>query len=262
MADAELGQETDESSKKGSGRAGANKAPLKMAGALVAVLSLGAVAAFMAIPGKETKPHFGGPFSFNIISKDEKISANTLDNNQSRYLQLGLHCEYFAYDETYLSLRVTDPLYKPTLLSEVNALISTKRLSQAMVGESREAFVAELQELLDPILFPVHFGQTALPNDLEEKSGIRPGDSYRHATFRGRFYDHVLKVDAIEKTLQLNEETAVTFEGNEEDYKLVTQGGEALFLDLTELKPDFQGELHVGIRGRIRRLNLPDFIAQ
>ncbi len=250
--------EGEESSEDG----GKSKGPMKLIGGLVGVIVLGAAAAFMAIPGKEETPRFAGPYSYEVITKDNKISANVLDNAQSRYLQFELTCEYFAYQPTYLDTRITDPLYKPSLMSEINALVAKKRLSEAYVGEAREAFMAEMKDLLNPILFPIHYGKTALPQDVDEMSGIRPGISYHKATFRGRFHGHTLKVDAIEKTLQFGDDSAVSFDGGEEDYRLLTPGGETLFLDLTELKPDFQGEINVGIRGRIRRLYTPEFIAQ
>ncbi|MFT5150407.1 MAG: flagellar basal body-associated protein FliL, partial [Planctomycetota bacterium] len=252
----EVEKENKEKAEGESSEGGSSKAPLKLIGGVVGILALGGLAAFMALPSKEVRPHLTGPYSYDIVPKEEKMSGNTLDNNASRYLQFLLHCEYFAYDPGYLAVRETDPLYKPNMRSSIQALISGKRLAETMAGEMRLSFIAEMQDLLEPIIFPIHFGETALPNDVEETTGLRPGDSYHQATFRGRFFEHVLKIDAVKKTLQLNDETVVTFEGGEENFLLTTPDGETLFLDLTELKPDFQGEVNVGIRGRIRRLNL------
>lgn len=250
-------QETpDEPSRKGS------KGSLKLMGGVVGVIALGAMAAFMAMPKKEEQPQFTGPYSYNVISEDEKISANTTDNDNKRYLQLVVHCEYYAYKKSYLDTRVTDDLYKPILYSEITRLIASKRLAETIVGTAREAFEAELQALLDPILFPVHIGDSKLPHDACPRSGVRPGLSYRKTGFRGRFHDHVLKIDAPAGTLQIDDGPLTRFEGGEEDLAVPSPDGALVYLDLTQLKPDFQGEVEIGIRGRIRRLNLPHMIAQ
>lgn len=238
------------------------KGNVKLLGGVVGVIAAGAMAAFMALPKKAGPKLFDGPFSFDVINEDSKISANTRDNNNKRYLQLEIHCEFYAYEKTYLETRSQDELYKPALYSEISRLISDKRLAEALVGTARETFSAELLAVLDPILFPVHVGATSLPHDKDVKSGLRPGLSYRNSTFRGRFHDNVLKVDAVAKTMQLNEGPVCTFEGGEEDFVVTTTDGELVHLDLTHLEADFQGEVEIGIRGRIRRLNLPHMIGQ
>ena len=116
--------------------------------------------------------------------------------------------------------------------------------------------------MLDPILFPVHIGATGLPLDRDEASGLRPGVSFDEATFRGRFHDHLLKVDAVAQTLQIDDGPVFEFEGDEEDLELHTAAGRTVYVDVTEIVGDFQGEVKVGVHGRIRQLFASDLIAQ
>ena len=66
------------------------------------------------------------------------------------------------------------------------------------------------------------------------------------------------------RPLQLDEgHSVLNFEGGEEKPGRGRRGrSSAVYLDLTELKPDFQGEIEIGVRGKIRRVNLPHMIAQ
>ena len=82
------------------------------------------------------------------------------------------------------------------------------------------------------------------------------------ATFRGRFADHVLKVDAIAMTLQLDKGPVVTYGGGEEDLAIYTLSGDTLFVDLTEIDGNYVGEVQVGVKGKIRQLFAKEFIAQ
>ena len=237
-----------------------SKGPALLVGAIFGVIALGAGTAFMAIPAKEKVRRFEGPFHFPLF--EEKFNANLRDNQQRRYLQALLDCMYFAYDETYLPTRATDPLYDPIMRDAVGRVISSKTLDDAYQGAAREAFLAELRDALNPVLFPVHIGETALPMDRDEVSGLRPGLSFARATFRGGFHDHTLTVNAAEKTLQLDDNEPVSYEGWEEDIPLTTQAGTTLYVDVTEVQEDFVGEVKIGVHGRLRQLFARELIAQ
>jgi len=237
-----------------------SRASLKLVAAVFVLIALGGAAALVSIPSKEQKPHFQGPFQFSLF--EEKFSSNTKDNNQRRFLQTLLDCMYFAYDEGYLSVRTDDPLYRPILRDTVGRVISDKTLDEASGGPARETFLAELRDVLDPILFPVHIGHTVLPLDQDEESGLRPGISFRRSTFRGRFHDHVLHVDATTKTLQIDDGPETSFKGGEEDVEVVTDAGEVVYVDVSELIEDFRADVPIGVHGRIRQLFASDLIAQ
>ena len=69
-------------------------------------------------------------------------------------------------------------------------------------------------------------------------------------------------VDAVARTLQIDDGPVVDFEGNEEDLEIRTSTGKVVYVDVTEVVGDYQGELKIGIHGRIRQLFASDLIAQ
>lgn len=264
MADEEI--EPKEDAEEGEGKEvkaakeKGEKGPIKLLGAIVGVIVVGIGLAFMAIPGGDMEPRFQGPNHFMIF--EEKINTNLKDNDQRRYLQMTLDCMYFSYETKYLAKRTDDPLYAPMLMDAVGRLTSSKTLTDVYEGPARETYFEELRDCLDTILFPVHIGNTNQPLLLDEESGLRPGISASKATFRGRFADHVLKVDAIAMTLQLDKGPVVTYGGGEEDLAIYTLSGDTLFVDLTEIDGNYVGEVQVGVKGKIRQLFAKEFIAQ
>jgi flagellar basal body-associated protein FliL len=260
MADEEEKPEEGQGAEGEGGEKASAKGSLKLVGAIFVLIALGGAAALMSIPSKEEKPRFQGPFHFSLF--EEKFSSNTKDNNQRRFLQALLDCMYFSYEEGYLAARTADPLYTPILRDTVGRVISDKTLDEAASGPAREAFLAELRDVLDPILFPAHIGATALPLERDVGSGLRPGISFRRSTFRGRFHDHVLHVDGQAKTLQIDEGPTTSFDGHEEDVGVVSDSGDVLYVDVSELFEDFQGDVRLGVHGRIRQVFASDLIAQ
>ncbi|MFT5048660.1 MAG: flagellar basal body-associated protein FliL [Chlamydiales bacterium] len=251
--DEDLTDDLEEGSKKGKG-------PLMIVGAIFGLIAAGAAAASFAVPAKDSVRRFSGPYHHSLF--EEKFNTNLRDNDQRRYLQTLLDCMYIAYDETYLAKRATDPLYDPILRDVVGRIISTKTLVETYQGAAREAFLLELRDALNPVLFPVHIGETTRPMARDSVSGLRPGISFGETNFRGGFHSHVLKVNSIEKTLQIDEGEVLTFDGDEEDLKLLTTSGDTLYVDVTEIELEFEGEVKVGVHGRIRQLFARELIAQ
>ena len=135
-------------------------------------------------------------------------------------------------------------------------------MEQITNGTWRERFAEQVRSRVTSAVFPVHLGESILPLQVDPESGLRPGDSYRKATFRGRFYDHLLKIDSTKKTLQIDEGPITVFEGNEIDLAVHSSSGDVIYVDLSELKPDFVGEIPVGVHGRIRQVFLINHLAQ
>jgi len=257
MAEEEEKEQQGEGDEPKTRKSGAVKA-VTMAFVIVAVGSIGG---FMAVPSK-AKPEMKGPYSAPLISKEEKFAVNLTDNNNTRFLQLVIHCEYLCYDELYVKNRASDKSYVPALRSELGRVTSTKGTNDLYSGPNREAFIAELQETVEPILFPVHIGITTKPQDADPESGLRPGVSYHKADFRGSLHDCMLTVDGEAKTLCLENGAEVTFEPHEDDVWIADEAGYGIYVDVTGLKQGFSGEIPVGVHGRIRRLHLPEFIIQ
>lgn len=257
MADEE---KTEAEAPEGEPATKRSKAPVKMLGGIVGMVGLGVAAAIMAVPSRSKTPRFEGVYHYSIF--DEKFIANLRDNNQTRFLQFMLDCEYSAYSKDYLPVRVDDPLYDPRLRDAMGRIVSEKSVADTYEGPAREAFEAELRDVLDPILFPLHIGETRLPLELDEDSGIRLGISYYKSTFRGRFFEHVLAIDSPGKTLQIDDGPVVTFKGGEEDLLVTSEAGDKVYVDVTGLDPEYQGDLHIGVKGRLRRLYLKDLMVQ
>jgi flagellar basal body-associated protein FliL len=236
------------------------KRPLVAAG-LVAVIVLLAYGAFqLAAPRERLPRRFAGPFSTELFP--EKYQVNLAGSGMKRFLQLTLSVIYESYNDAYFLQRTKDPLYEPYLQSSVLAICSTKTVDEVQGRASQDALMEELREELDPILFPVHVGETKQALALDPRSGLRPGLSADRATFRGAFHDHRLIVDGARRTLRLGEGPPVAFTGNELDLIVTDAGGETLSLDTTGLVAGFSGEVPVGTHGRIRRVLPKYFLVQ
>lgn len=260
MADAQK----KDAQQDGGGKPAGGKGALKLLLGVVLLIAGGVGVALVAMPKKEKGPEsFGGPWSFTFL--DEDLVANTIDDNFSRYFKCSPSCSYFAYDQTYPEGRKADPDFTSATLEAMTNVVARFRLQEIMLDGSSEemALTAQLEQVLEPILFPIHLGETALPLGTDAASGLRPGDSHdRKATFRGAFREHVLKVDAKAKTLQLEGGEAVKFGGNETDLEVRSEDGRSVYVDVTKLEEGFKGEVHVGVHGRIRQIHLGRKLAQ
>ncbi len=252
----EEGAATEEGGKKKS------KGNIKLLGGVIGLIGAGTILAVMAMPKTAKTPTFVGP-AMHVFLPDADMVGNPLDDNFSRYIKFKPSCSYMAYDLAYPEARRQDPHYETILKQAMQFTISQYRIDEVMAGANRDAFAAALEDVAEPILFPVHLGMTMSPYDPDEESGLRLGDSQdREGSFRGPFYDHVLKVDAPKKTLQLDDGPEVSFTGNEYDLLVEAEDGTKLYVDVLNLDENFEGEVNVGIMGRIRRMFTGDIIAQ
>jgi hypothetical protein len=93
-----------------------------------------------------------------------------------------------------------------------------------------------------------------VPTRADPTSGVGPGMSAHDSTFRGEHDLHLLKVDAVERSLQIDDGPVIGFEGHETDLSVTTADDSVLYLDVSGLKDGFQGEVRVGVMGRVRRI--------
>lgn len=239
-----------------------SKGPLKLLGGIVGLIAAGTILAVMAKPSVEVLPKFDGP-AMHTFFPDGEIVGNTRDDNYSRYLKFSPSCSYFAYDLAYPESRRTDQHYETLLRETMQFLVSQYLMDDVMSASARESFSAALEEITEPILFPVHVGDTTTPYEMDPESGLRIGDSQeRSGTFRGGFYEHTLHVNQPERTIQLDEGPELKFGGNEYDLLVEAGDGTKLYLNVSDLVEGFEGEVHVGVKGRIRRMFTGDIIAQ
>lgn len=261
MADEE---EEPKDGEEGSGEESEKKSkgPMKLLAAVVGLIATGAVLAMMAVPSKEEVKTFAGP-AMHVFFTDGEIVGNPLDDNFSRYLKFKPSCSFLAYDLSYPETRRTDPHYETILRESLQFTISQYRIDEVMSGSDRDAFAAELEKICEPVLFPVHLGETATPYDPEPESGLRLGDSMeRLGSFRGAFYEHVLHVDAPGHTLQMDEGPVTEFSDGDYDVLVEAEDGTKIYVDVSQLDPDFEGDVNVGVMGRIRRMFTGEIMAQ
>ncbi|MFT7680108.1 MAG: hypothetical protein ACI8QC_004114 [Planctomycetota bacterium] len=252
-------EETDEA--EGNDAPKKDRGPLKLLGGALGLVVVGGALAMMAIPSKEAiKPRQQGPYFHKLF--ENTLISNVDESNYTRFIKTDPQIEFFSYDPDYVMSRDADLLYRAWLESEVTTLISSMKLDEIYNGVNRERFTQMVMEKVRPAVFPVHFGATTAPLQLDEMSGIRPGDSYRKASFRGNYHDHLLKVDALQKTLQVDNGPMTVYAGTEMDLLIRTPSGDSLYVDVTEILPEFVGEINVGVQGRIRQVFLSGHLAQ
>ncbi len=268
-----MAAKTEEKPKDGAAAEAApkSKKPLKLIVGAVVVLALGAVAAVMAVPGAPPpKPQLQGPFAARLSKED--LQVNLSGENGKRYLVLSLNAEYFAYDERYVAARfgqeeggeagAEDALFSARLKDAMLRIAARRTREQVEDPVQMEAFLMEVRNAVDPLLFPVCVGDSIAPQIADKKSGLRVGESVMDSTLRGLLHDHVLKIDGKRKIMVLDDGPETPFKGDERDLRVNDAKGDTVYLNLAGLKPDFSGEVQIGVPGRLRRIYRDQILVQ
>jgi flagellar basal body-associated protein FliL len=225
---------------------------LLLGGGLASIVAAGALAAVMAVPTKETTRNYSGPFSQTLFLED--FTVNIQEEGRTRFLKINPVAMYLAYEPKYLMTRMKDELYVPEVQNMVFQIASRKTLDEIYGEVNESTFMEELKDVLDPVLFPVHIGDSSLPWDLDSASGLRPGLSSDKTTMRGRFDEHVLHVDAPQTQLWIDDGPRATFVKGDLDARVITSEGDVVFLDTSGLKPGYVGQVKIGVQGQIMRI--------
>ncbi len=254
MADAKKDDKKDDKSAPDPAAA-AKKQKLVMGGGAVAVLSLAFVAALMAVPKPTVKPPLLGPFVAPL--SPNKLQVNLNDGRS--YLVLNLNVKFEAYAADYLTTRTSDPVCNAEVRDQLVAISSAKSRQEVSDKVLKPVYLEEIRHAVEPLLFPVHIGAGAKAGDADPKSGLKPGVGA--SSFRGLFEDHLLKVDGQQKTIALDDGEPVSFEGSERDLA-VASGAGTVFVDISGLKPEFVGEVKVGVKGCVKRVLWEEVLIQ
>jgi len=242
-----------EAAEGGEAPSGGKKKKLLFGGGALAVAAMGAIAAMVALPSRaEEARRLQGPFSIALF--DEDFQCNLNEPGHTRYMVFTPQATYFAYEETYLQERAGDGLYAPALRNAVLQVASRKTADEISGDTNQNTFMAELRDALDPVLFPVHIGSTKLPWDFDEESRLRKGLSSDLDTFRGEFDEHLLHVDGTTGEMWIDDGPRTSFEPGDFDVRVIDADGRVVFIDTSAMPVDFQGEVHLGVRGRIRTI--------
>lgn len=239
-----------------------SKKGLILIGSVVMLLLVGYLGASMGVSSEEPIPQFEGPFIASLTGEDGNMQVNLQATDRTVYLLTNLSAEFDEYVPGDLEARLADPRYGTYLKNALLDLTASKTPESLVSPDSKAAFKLEIRDAVDPILFPVHFGDAPEPLAADPASGLRPGDSTHNASLRGRFYDHKLTVDAPNKTIRLDDGEDVAFNGDEMDLAVANASGSFVFVNVTMLVPDFAGEVQVGVKGRTRRILYEFFVTQ
>jgi hypothetical protein len=243
----------------------AKKKPKILIGVLGAGALMGAVLAVVAVPKQAgPKPAIEGPFVVSLAKED--VQVNLAGENGKRYLVLGLKAECFAYDEAYVTARLgsadaggeptgaEDPLYTAMLKDLLLRMAGRKTREQVEDPVQMEAFLMEIRSAVEPLLFPVCVGDSTAPKTPDSESGLRVGESIMDSTFRGLLHEHALQVDAVRKTVRLDDGPEVGFTGTERDLRLMSAAGESVYVNVSGLDEHFVGAVPIGVPGRVRKI--------
>lgn len=228
---------------------------IKIGGGAAGLVLAAWVAATMAAPKPEEYKTFlqeaGAP-----VLPDAKLQPNLKGEGGTRFVILDPSVLYQAYDPVYVETRTADPIYA-LLAKDLIYSAAGQRTSDDMLDTGmKEVFARELRDEIDLILFPVHIGDADLPTDADSVTGIKPGTDILESTLRTPLYDQKLFVDAPLGTIRMGDGPEVRFTGEEKNLRIEDGSGYATYLDLTELDPEFQGNIRIGTHGRVNRLLL------
>jgi flagellar basal body-associated protein FliL len=257
MADEEKQEGAEDSKPKGS------KKKLLFGGGGVLLLALAFIGALMAVPKKVVDHELEGPFVAAMFGEDLRVNLSGEGNK--RFAILSLNVVYDAYDQPYYDARMLDAMYTAELKDAMLGIASNKTREEIVDKAYKPVFLEEIKQAAEPLLFPVYLGESkdgegGPPSNPDKESGLVLGET--PPTFRGRYYDHSIVVDAVQKTLQLDGEDVVTFEGDESDLELTAADETKIYVDVTGLAKAFKGEVRVGIKGKIRKVLWEDVLIQ
>lgn len=242
----------DEADKPAEGEEAPKKSKKKLVlgGGVVGGLAVAFAAAMMAVPKKDAERPLEGPFVAPLTP--EKVQVNLA--GAKNFLILDLNIVYDAYEEAYFLARAEDPLMNAEIKDALVALTSAKTREEVADPVNRPVLMEELRGAVAPLLFPVHVGEAKVATAADPKSGIGPGLSAHKGTFRGEREQHVLRVNGADKTVQVDDGPVIGFEGHETDLAVTTAAETVVYLDVSRLKEDFEGEIRLGVMGRVRRI--------
>jgi flagellar basal body-associated protein FliL len=229
-----------------------------LGGGGVALVALAYVTALVALPAKSGPVELEGPFVAPLT--EDKIQVNLSDSKS--FLVVELNLIYEAESEGYYTARSADPVYAAELTDVLVATASSKTREEISDKVHKPVFLEDVRRAVEPLLFPVHVGDTERPSDRDEASGLAPGLSSHQGTFRPLYGEHVLEVDAAAGSVRIDDGPVTEWEGHETDLEVTTAAGETLYLDVSRVEEGFQGRVPIGVKGRARRVLWSEVLIQ
>jgi flagellar basal body-associated protein FliL len=243
----------------------------------VSVLALAALMAFVTVGKKahvEAAPELEGPLVAKLSSND--LQVNLAGEGSKRYLVMALNVEYLTYGERYVAGRLVlpaaagdhgtataaDPVYTARVKNALLKIGASKTRDEVTNPALADAFMEEIRAAIDPILFPVHVGDSASHAVSDSASGVRAGESIARSTLRGLLHEHALQFDGAAGKVALDDGEAVAFKSTDRDLMLANKAGETVYLDLTGANAKFAGSIPIGRPGRVTQVYRDSFLVQ
>ncbi len=259
-------QHPQETAPEGPAKAppGPGRKPLLLGGGIVSLVAAAWALSLVAVPDKPAeheKRVIQGPFVADV-SPSSGFQVNLAGDGGRHYLALNLKVEVDAFEESYATAHASEPLYQAKLADAVLRTASQKTKSEVDNPVGREVFREELREALDPVLFPIHVGDELRAEGRHPESGLRAGRSIDRSSLRGLFHEHALHLDARNRSVRLDDGTPVVFQGDESDLFVADARGKGVYVDVSAIEPDYQGQVPVGALGRVRNVYFGSFLTQ
>lgn len=233
---------------------------LFIGGGALGLVAAAMMAALSAVPKKEEYKTFEGMFVAPLST--DKVTTNLASGRQKNFCVFRAEAYFEAYDQQYALARVADPVYL-ALMKDVVLRISSRRTEVELNSDvGNAAFREDLRQSIDPLLFPVHIGDTHSLGEIDKVSGLRMGISGIRSNFRGSLYDGKLVIEDSPNTIRLGRGRPIEFEGDEKDLRVEDENGRYVFVDVSAMTEHFTGTVKVGVHGRIREILFTEFNIQ
>jgi len=242
-----------------------SKKPMILGGGLVGLVAAAYIVSMMALPGDMEPAPFDGPFTGNLTEESIQVNIGGKD-----YLNMKMPAIKFdAYTEAYATARLMDLVVQRDIVDVIQSLgrRKTKPLLNTQVGE--DVFRQEIVEALSPIIFPVHVGNAERADRPHMESGLGPGKSIERSTMRGGFESHMIHLNTFKGEISLDDGPVVLFDQAGEDPDLIandlmleTVSGQVIYVDVSELMPEYVGDVHAGTFGVIKKITFQQFLTQ
>ena len=237
-----------------------SKKSLLLGGGILSLVAAAYGVSLVALPKKPQDLPFKGPWVTALTAGE--VQVNLKGESSKRYMVVSLRAAFDAYDQKYAEARVADPLYQAQLDDTLISLGRQKKREDLDDFIGQETFKEEVRESVDPLVFPVHVGNAKDHTVIDEISGLVAGRSGPKGTMRGSFHGHELHVDQPRHTISLDKGVPISFTGTEVDLMVENEHGLSVFVNVSELKEGFVGDVPTGTFGRIREVLFSKFLVQ
>lgn len=239
---------------------GGGRKPALLGGGALALVGLAYLVATLAVPTTREVRLFHGPFVAPLTQ--DKLTVNLRDEGNKRFLVMNLNVVFDAYEQDYVQRRALDPLYVAQLKNALLGLASRRSRTEVLGEASQPIFLEEVRDAVEELVFPVHVGRGASPFQADPESGLAAGRTIEASTFRGPFDLNQLKVDTGARTIAWGDGEPVPYEGHETNLELRSPDGQTLYVDVTGAVPGFEGEVPIGVLGRLRQVLWNEVLVQ